>query len=159
MSDDNKSTIGEFTAETEMGEDPIFTAEKVFLSERLQAPNVYWQGLGEQIIPSEFPADNTHVWLSVYVPEKATVGDHDFTQEPAYRATYASGTYANLKIHRSTTGKVHLKIVPTVDDPRMEGSIQFTATNDGDGSTVEVTSGEFNFSGLSRSQPDPFDKP
>jgi len=159
MSDDNKSTTGTFTAETEKGERPLFAAEEVFLSERFQAPDTYWQGLGKQIIPSGFPPDNKFVWLGVYVPENATAGDHDFIEEPAYRASYASGTNADLKSYQSTTGKIHLEIVPTVEDPRMKGSIEFTAKHATDGTTVEVTSGEFNFSGLSPYKSAPFDKP
>lgn len=158
MSDDNKSTTGEFTAETEKGERPLFAAEEVFLSERFQAPDTYWQGLGKQIIPSDFPPDK-HVWLSVYVPENAKVGEHDFIEEPAYRASYASGTLGNFQSYLSTTGKLHLSIVPTVEDPRMEGSIEFTAKHESDGTTVEVTSGKFNFSGLSPYKPESFDKP
>lgn len=150
MSDDNKSTTGEFTAETEKGERPLFKSEKVSLLERFQASKAYWQGVGEQIIPSDWPPNDKHVWLSVYVPEDATVGDHDLgIDEPDYRASYASGTLANFQSYYSTTGKMRLTIVPTVKDPRLEGSIDFTAKHESNETTVEVKSGKFTFSGLS----------
>lgn len=148
MSDIEKNTTGEFTAETEAGGRPLFNASKVRLTEGYfpdQGP--YWQGLGEQVI-SESPRLQ-YAWLSVYVPLNASTGDHILkADERDYRASYAFGDQADLTSYFSTTGKMTLTVVPSVDDPRLEGTIEFVGKTESGEKTVDVKKGVFKFSGL-----------
>lgn len=148
MSDFEKSTTGEFTAETEAGGRPLFNAEKVKLTEGFPPdPGLYWQGLGEQVI-SESPRIQ-YAWLSVYVPENANTGDHVLSvNDRGYRASYTFGGQADFTAYFSTTGKMTLTVVPSVDDPRLEGTVEFVGKTQTGEKTVDVKKGVFKFSGL-----------
>lgn len=158
MSDFEKNTTGEFTAETEAGGRPLFNADKVLLTEGFPPdPGPYWQGLGEQVI-SESPRLR-YAWLSVYVPENANIGDHVLSEEDrSYRASYAFGDQADLTSYFSTTGKMTLTVVPSVDDPRLEGTIDFEGKTPDGKNIVKVRNGVFKFSGLTASAPPTLDK-
>jgi hypothetical protein len=150
MSDFEKNTTGEFTAETEAGGRPLFNASKVRLTEGFRPdPGPYWQGLGEQVI-SESPRLQ-YAWLSVYVPKDADTGDHDLgVGDSRYRASYAFGDQANSTSYFSTTGKMTLTVVPSVDNPRLEGTIEFVGKTLSGEKTVDVKKGVFKFSGLTK---------
>ncbi|WP_435036463.1 hypothetical protein [Pseudomonas neuropathica] len=155
MSDFEKSTIGDFYAETEKGARPLFQSDEVTLTKGFQADlGEYWQGLGKQFIPSDEWPGVKNVWLSVYVPEVATVGQHELdANDRKYRASYAVGTFADFVTYFSTTGLMTLDVVPSDKDPRLEGRIEFTGKLQNGEQTVIVTKGEFKFSGLTKDLP------
>ena len=160
MSDFKKSTTGDFSAATEKGERPLFRSDEVSLTKGFQAdPGEYWQGLGKQFIPSDEWPGGKNVWLSVYVPKGATEGLHKLdVDERQYRASYAVGTLADFVSYFSTKGLMTLDVVPSDEDPRLEGRIEFTGKLQNGEQTVIVTEGEFKFSGLTKDLPGTPDK-
>lgn len=154
MSDSNKSTTGTFTADIETSS---FESEKVSLSEHLQSSKLYWRGQGQQIIDSNLPI--SHAWVGVYFPEGTTPNTYTLTENGDYRASYAFGTLNDPKIYWATSGTLTLKVAPTERDPRLEGSVEFSAKLQNSVETVEIKNGQFVMEGLSAYESDPFDKP
>ncbi|WP_456022562.1 hypothetical protein [Pseudomonas protegens] len=158
MSDSEKSTTGEISAETEKGETLLFDTKHVVLTERYrEGLGIYYQGLGQQTIPptDTWPRER-YVWVSVFVPEHAKTGPSTLNDE--YRATYFSGTINDPAEYYSVSGSIDLTDVPSSANPLLAGNIEFKAeTRDGEKS-VNVTNGKFTFSGLTTRTPQTLDK-
>jgi len=143
MSDSNKSTTGTFIALIGNGS---FGSDTVTLSEHLQSSNLYWRGLGRQAINSNVPI--SYAWLGVYLPVGATPDTYTLSENGPYRASYGRGTLNDPKTYQATSGTLILKVVPTEGDPRLDGSVEFTAKLQNGEETVEIKNGRFVMEGL-----------
>jgi hypothetical protein len=147
MTASKNQTTGEFAADTINGESPTFytTGVKLAVSSR-PVPVPYWQAIGIQTFPGPLP--QRQAALSVYFPEGTTPDTYTLTENGDYRASYDRGTLSDSKTYLATSGTLILKVVPTEGDPRLDGSVEFTAKLQNGEETVEIKNGRFVMEGL-----------
>lgn len=147
MTASKNQTTGEFSADTIDGESPTFytTDVKLAISSN-PVPDPYWQAIGIQTFPEPLP--QRQAALSVYFPEGTTSNTYTLTENGKYRASYAFGTLNDPKIYWATSGTLILKVAPTEEDPRLEGSVEFSAKLQKSVETVVIKNGRFVMTGL-----------
>lgn len=141
MTASKNQITGEFSAETIGGESPTFYTTNVKLAiSSNPVPDPYWQAIGIQTFPGQLPEREAIV--SVYFPVGTLPGTYTLTEKGKYRAGYYRGP-TDPKAYLVTSGTLTLEVAPTVGDPRLEGSVQFSAKLQNGVETVEIKNGLF----------------
>lgn len=141
MTASKNQTTGKFSADTIDGESPTFYTTNVKLAiSSNPVPDPYWQAIGTQTFPGQLPAREAAV--SVYFPEGTRPDTYELTETGDYRASYYRGS-SDPKTYLATSGTLILKVVPTEGDPRLEGSVEFSAKLQNGVETVKIKNGLF----------------